>query len=87
MNQTVSEVPPSAAVVQDYRSLFGAQWAPWVGGLLLSAINVMMFAYLKPWNVAEGLENWGNWILRAGGMETGELAPPYLMTTSVTNPE
>jgi len=85
MNQSASEAPASGVAVQDYRSLFGAQWAPWVGGLLLSAINVMMFAYLKPWNVAEGLENWGNWILRGVGMETGELAPPQLLTTSVTN--
>lgn len=69
----------------DYNALFGRQWEPWAGGLLLGLINVMMFAYAKPWGVADGVGNWGSWILSAFSVPVGEQAPPWIFTTSVTN--
>jgi len=70
---------------EDYQALFARQWAPWVGGILIGLINVMMFAYAKPWGVADGVGNWGNWILLQFGAEVGDQAPITLYTTSVTN--
>ena len=69
----------------DYNALFSRQWAPWAGGLMIGVVNVMMFAYAKPWGVAAGVQNWGNWALYAFGLPVGEQAPPWLFTTSVTN--
>ncbi len=70
---------------EDYQALFGRQWAPWAAGLLVGMLNVMMFAYAKPWGVADGVRNWGNWVLLGFGLPVGELASPIMFTTSVTN--
>ena len=69
----------------DYRGLFQHQWTPWAAGILIGLLNVMMFAYGKPWGVAEGVQNWGNWVLLAFGLKMGEQIPPWLFTTSYTN--
>lgn len=69
----------------EYEALFRKRWTPWTAGILLGAINIMMFAYAKPWGVAEGLQNWGNWILLGVGVPVGDQAPPWHFTTSVTS--
>ena len=67
----------------DYNRLFSRQWEPWLAGVLLGLINVMMFAYAKAWGVADGVQNWGNWVLLGMGVEVGEQSPPWMHTTSV----
>lgn len=69
----------------EYGKLFGGQWPPWLGGLLLGLLNVLMFAYAKPWGVADGVQNWGLWGLKGLGLIEVELASPIQFTTSVTN--
>ena len=75
----------SGFLLPEYQALFGSQWTPWAGGLLIGLLNVMMFAYAKPWAVSEGVMNWGNWLLAAFDLPVGEQSPPWLFTTSVTN--
>lgn len=82
------EASPAAGeglLSNESRALFGSQWSPWVGGILLGMLNVLMFAYAKPWGVAEGVGNWGNWALLGVGVPVGYQSPPWLFTTSVTN--
>ena len=69
----------------EYQAMFGRQWAPWLGGIMIGVLNVMMFAYAKPWGVAEGVRNWGNWVLKGVGVDAGAQISPLLFTTSVTN--
>jgi hypothetical protein len=69
----------------EYDAMFGRQWAPWVAGILIGVLNVMMFAYAKPWAVAEGVRNWGYWVLNGVGIEAGAQISPLVFTTSVTN--
>lgn len=76
---------PQAGLGADYRALFARQWTPWAAGLLIGTVNVIMFAYAKPWGVAEGVQNWGNWALKSVGAMEGTLAAPWVFTTSVTN--
>jgi len=71
-------------LTEDYQALFQKQWTPWVGGILLGLLNVMMFAYAKPWAVAEGVQNWGLWVLKWFGFVEGDLSTPWQFTTSVT---
>ncbi len=75
----------SGLLAHEYNALFRRQWAPWIGGLLLGLLNVLMFAYAKPWGVADGVQNWGQWVLKGFGMFEGDLASPIQYTTSVTN--
>ncbi|MEE8435265.1 MAG: YeeE/YedE thiosulfate transporter family protein [bacterium] len=69
----------------DYRGLLQHQWSPWAAGILVGLLNVMMFAYGKPWAVADGVQNWGNWVLLGFGVNMGAQVPPWLYTTSFTN--
>lgn len=80
-----NEILTGSFLGADYKAIFRSQWAPWVGGLLIGIVNVLMFAYAKPWGVADGVGNWGSWVLKAFTLPTGELLSPLLYTTSITN--
>lgn len=68
-----------------YALLFGAQWPLWVGGVLFGIVNVFMFAYEKPWSVADGVRNWGNWFFNSIDVSEMIIIPPHLYSTSVLN--
>lgn len=85
MSANVARGGEAGFLSADYNALFRKQWQPWAGGLMLGLINVMMFAYARPWGVADGVGNWGNWVLKAFNLPVGDLAPPWLYTISVTN--
>lgn len=71
-------------LVKEYEVLFTKQWAPWVGGLLLGVVNVLMFAYAKPWGVAIGMNNWGEWVIKLVGLNPRDIATPVQHTVSLT---
>jgi len=50
-----SEKTVGAALSEGHAALFGKQWAAWIGGLLLAVINILLFAYEKPWSAADGV--------------------------------
>jgi len=66
-------------------SLFGNQWAAWIGGILLAVINIMMFAYEKPWSAAGGVRNWGDWFFNTLDITDKIIIPPHLYSTSLLN--
>ena len=47
---------------EEYGRLFSEPWPPWVGGLLLGLMNVMLFTYAQPWTTLDGVINWGDWL-------------------------
>lgn len=67
---------------QIYLSLFARTWPKWVAGLLLGLVNVLMFAYLKPWGVFPPMSMWGAWLYNLMGIKTeapfGPLVAPHL---------
>ena len=68
-----------------YAKLFEKQWPMWVGGLLFGLLNVFMFAFEKPWSVADGVRNWGNWILNSVDVTEITIISPHLYSTSILN--
>ena len=74
-----------AALSESHANLFGKQWPAWVGGILLAVINIMLFAYEKPWSAADGVRNWGNWLSNSVNLTDITIIPPHLYSTSVLN--
>ena len=68
-----------------YSRLFERQWPMWVGGLLFGLLNVFMFAFEKPWSVADGVRNWGNWFLNSINLTEITIINPHLYSTSILN--
>ena len=68
-----------------YSNLFERQWPMWVGGLLFGLLNVFMFAFEKPWSVADGLRNWGNWAFNSMDITEITIINPHLYSTSILN--
>ena len=65
--------------------MFERQWPVWIAGLLLGMGNVLLFAYARPWSVASGARNWGDWLFNATGVMETNVISPHLFSTSLTN--
>lgn len=74
-----------AALIADHASVFGRQWPAWTGGILLALVNIMMFAYDKPWSAADGVRNWGDWVFNTLNIADKIIIPPHLYSTSLLN--
>lgn len=74
-----------AAFADGYAKLFGQQWPVWIGGVLFGLLNVLLFAYEKPWSAADGVRNWGDWARNMTGLADTTIIPPHLYSTSVLN--
>ena len=67
-----------------YWSVFGREWPPWLGGLLLGLLNFALFAFAAPWFIYGGFLNWGSWIIKSVGIKpVSEPVVPWLNTGSV----
>ena len=65
--------------------LFGEQWPAWTGGILFGFLSIALFAWEKPWSVADGVRNWGDWLLNGAGITDTFIIDPHLYSTSVLN--
>ena len=74
-----------AAFGNGYAKLFGQQWPVWVGGVLFGMLNVLLFAYERPWSAADGVRNWGDWMFNTLGVTKSTIISPHLYSTSVLN--
>jgi uncharacterized membrane protein YedE/YeeE len=74
-----------AAFSNGYAKLFERQWPVWIAGLLLGMGNVLLFAYARPWSVASGARNWGDWIFNSTAVMEMNVISPHLFSTSLTN--
>lgn len=75
----------ASALSESHGALFRKQWPAWVGGLILALVNIMLFAYEKPWSTADGARNWGDWILNTLNIADKTIIPPQLYSTSLLN--
>ena len=82
---TQSDGSFGSALSEGYTKVFGRQWAAWVGGILLAVVNIMLFAYEKPWSSADGVRNWGDWIFNSLNIADKNIIPPHLYSTSILN--
>lgn len=74
-----------SALRSGYQGLFNRQWPAWIGGISLGFINILMFAYVKPWSAADGIRNWGEWFFKLVGVSNKLTHSPLLYSTSVIN--
>ena len=82
---TQSDGSFGSALSEGYAKVFGRQWAAWVGGILLAVVNIMLFAYEKPWSSADGVRNWGDWLFNSLNIADKNIIPPHLYSTSILN--
>ncbi len=88
MTQSATRTTPGpfgGAVTACYGKLFGEQWPAWVGGILFGGLSIALFAWEKPWSVADGVRNWGDWLLNAADVTDTFIIEPHLYSTSVLN--
>ena len=77
--------PFGAAMTAGYGKLFGQQWPAWIGGVLFGALSILLFVWEKPWSVADGVRNWGDWLLNSVDITDTFIIDPHLYSTSVLN--
>ena len=74
----------SSYLADGYWNVFGREWPPWLGGILLGLLNFALFAYAAPWFIYGGFVNWGTWIYKLTGiMPAAKPVVPWLNTGSV----
>ena len=66
-----------------YQTVFYENWPLWVGGLFLGIMSVITFAWARPWGVAGGLRNWGDWFFSLTGIYRHAPASPLISTSSL----
>ncbi len=82
-----SQAMTFAAFLRDqYEKIFGRAWPVIPSALVIGALNVFLFAFDRPWTAADGLRNWGDWLLGLSGIiDQGDLVPPLLYSGSLLN--
>lgn len=58
----MSDGPFKELFKEGYSKVFYETWPVWFAGILLGIMSVLCFAWGRPFGVAGGLKNWGDWI-------------------------
>jgi uncharacterized membrane protein YedE/YeeE len=66
-----------------YQKIFEENWPIWLGGLLIGIMSVITFAWARPWGVAGGLRNWGDWFFSIMGIYQQKPVSPLISTNSI----
>jgi len=66
-----------------YQKIFNENWPMWLGGLLIGIMSVITFAWARPWGVAGGLSNWGDWFFSLIGVYRFKPVSPLISTNSI----
>ena len=66
-----------------YQKIFDNNWPMWLGGLLIGIMSVITFAWARPWGVAGGLRNWGDWFFSILGVYKQAPVSPLISTNSI----
>jgi uncharacterized membrane protein YedE/YeeE len=66
-----------------YQKIFDKNWPIWLGGLLIGIMSVITFAWARPWGVAGGLRNWGDWFFSILGVYKQAPVSPLISTNSI----
>lgn len=71
---------------ESFETFFRRPVSIWLAGLLLATLNILLFAYEKPWTASDGLRNWGDWLFQMTGLQAqSQILPPWLYSGSVLN--
>ncbi|RLB82538.1 MAG: hypothetical protein DRH15_05995 [Deltaproteobacteria bacterium] len=83
----MNEEKQQSALVQilsrGYEKVFFENWPMWLGGLLIGVMSIITFAWARPWGVAGGLRNWGDWFFATIGIYSHKPLSPWISTNSV----
>jgi uncharacterized membrane protein YedE/YeeE len=66
-----------------YQKIFDENWPMWLGGILIGLMSVITFAWARPWGVAGGLRNWGDWFFSSVGIYAQQPQSPLISTNSI----
>ena len=66
-----------------YQQIFDKNWPMWLGGLMIGIMSVITFAWARPWGVAGGLRNWGDWFFSLVGVYQFKPVSPLISTNSI----
>jgi uncharacterized membrane protein YedE/YeeE len=66
-----------------YQKIFDENWPMWLGGLLIGIMSIITFAWGRPWGVAGGLRNWGDWFFSVVGVYQYKPVSPLISTNSI----
>ena len=66
-----------------YRTVFFENWPVMTGGILIGVMSVITFAWARPWGVAGGLRNWGDWFFSLVGVYDQGPLSPLISTNSI----
>ena len=76
----------AAFLAEQYAKVFGRPWAIVPSALVIGSLNVFLFAFDKPWTVADGMRNWGDWLFQSLRLSNQiDLLSPWLYSGSVLN--
>ncbi len=72
--------------LKSYHALFDSEWPPWLAGILIAIIALMIFLWQSPWGIAAGYVNWGDWVYHFFGASKGHPPLfPWLHPISLSN--
>ena len=66
-----------------YQKIFFENWPMWLGGVLVGIMSILTFAWARPWGIAGGLRNWGDWFFHLLGAYGQEPVHPLISSSSV----
>ena len=70
-------------LISGYQKVFDENWPMWLGGILIGLMSVITFAWARPWGVAGGLRNWGDWFFSSVGIYQQQPQSPLISTNSI----
>ena len=68
MNEEKNNSVLGEIIKRGYGTVFYQNWPFWLGGLLIGITSMVTFAWARPWGVAGGLRNWGDWLFGLIGL-------------------
>jgi len=83
MNEEKQQSAPVQILSRGYEKVFFENWPMWLGGLLIGVMSIITFAWARPWGVAGGLRNWGDWFFATIGIYSHKPLSPWISTNSV----
>ena len=83
MNDEKQSSVLTGILTSGYQKIFDENWPMWLGGLLIGLMSVITFAWARPWGVAGGLRNWGDWFFSSVGIYAKQPQSPLISTNSI----
>jgi uncharacterized protein len=83
MNDTNQPSVLNEILISGYQKVFDENWPMWLGGILIGLMSVITFAWARPWGVAGGLRNWGDWFFSSVGIYAKQPQSPLISTNSI----